>query len=181
MSLAKLHTTEKSRKEWRCGSCGDVIPKGSKVIRFTVGYRGRPQERCSKPECFPKPSERESSMVAEVYAAQESVDFGSADSREDIEAMLQDVQDACESVASQYEENPMFESNYDMQERAEQIRSAGDELENWADSLEDEPEENEQDYGAFENEENPYQAAHDAWMEEARSAAHEAVNNMELP
>lgn len=175
MSLAKLHITEKSRKIWRCRKCGVEIPKGSRVIRFTVGFRGRPQERCSKPECYPLPSERESSLVADVYAAQESVDFSTAQSKEDIDNMIQDVISACEEVVGQYEENPMYDNNYDMQERADQIRSAGEELENWSDSLDDEPEQ-----GEYERDED-FEIRLEEWMVEARDAAESAVNDMELP
>lgn len=179
MSLAKLHITEKSRKEWTCRSCGDKIPKGSRVIRFTVGFRGAPQERCSKTECYPQPSERESSLVAEVYAAQENVDFSEAKSRDDIDAMIQDVVDACESVCSQYEDNPMFDNNYDMQERTDQIRSAGEELENWSDGIEDEP--TEEDWAQLYEEAESFEEAHDTWLDAAREAAQDAVNEMELP
>lgn len=178
MSLAKLHITEKSRKEWTCGSCGDVIPKGSRVIRFTVGYRGFPQERCSKPECYPKPSDRESSLVSEVYAAQEAADFSACSSKEDLDSIIEDVQAACENVVSEYEANEMFERNYDLQERADTIRNAGEELDSWADNIDDEPQEDDKETWG---EHLSFAEAHSNWLEDAREAAMDAVNNMELP
>lgn len=177
MSLARLNITEKSRKVWTCGNCGDTIPKGSKVIHFTVGYRGIEHHRCGKTECYPLPSERESSAVSSVYAAQEQADFSSASSLEDIEGELQAVADACEEVASEYESNEMYDINADLQERAETVREAGENLmSSWADGLEEEPQEED-----FEGKRAVYEDMHEGWLEQAREAAESAVNDMELP
>ena len=176
MSLARVYTTKKVRKDWTCGKCGAPIRKGIEGrISFAVGFRGFEQTRCLKPECYPLPSERESSAVASVYAAQEAADFSTAASLEDLEQMVQDVADACEEVASGDENNEMYEINEDLQERAETVRSAGEELANWADGLGDEP------VPESEEDSEGYQEAHDAWLEEAREAAASAVNEMELP
>lgn len=144
MSLAKINVTKKSRKPWECSRCRSQIPVGSEVIAFTVGFRGRTQRRCMKPECFPQPSERESSAVSAVYAAQEAVDFSTATSLEELEQMVDDVAEACTEVASEYEDSEMFEINEDLQERAETLNAAAEDLGNWADDLDEEPTEDEE-------------------------------------
>lgn len=181
MSLARVHTTQKVRKDWECEKCHAPIRKGvDGRISFSVGFRGRERTRCTRPQCFPRPSERESSAVAEVYAAQEGVDFDTAMNLEDLTNMVQDVIDACESVASEYESSEMFEINEDLQERADMLHSAAGELESWADSLEDEPTEEDWDL-VDDDEHDTFEDAHAAWLEEARSAAEDAVNEMDLP
>ena len=169
MSLARVYTTKKVRKDWTCDKCGAPIRKGvDGRVSFTVGFRGFERTRCTKPECYPTPSERESSAVASVYAAQEAADFSTAASLEDLEQMVQDVADACEEVASEYESNEMYEINADLQERAETVRQAGEDLRSsWADGLEDEPTEDDFDEDADEDE---FETAHDEWLEQAREA-----------
>ena len=174
MSQARLYFTKKSRKVWNCSSCHEEIPVGSPVISFAVGFRGWEQKRCSKPGCYPTPSQRESSLVATVYAAQENADIASAGCLDDLYAIRDEIADACDEVADEYESNEMYDINYDLQERAEAIRSAGDELRNW-EPENDEPEEDpewdgDDDEPSFED-----------WMEESRESLQEAINNMQLP
>lgn len=179
MSLAKVYTTKKVRKDWRCEKCGAEIKKGEDGrVSYSVGFRGREVTRCTKTECFPKPSERESSAVASVYAAQEDVDFSSAETYDDIEQMIEDVAAAAEEVADEYESSEMFEINEDLQERADLLREAADTLrDSWADGLDDEPQGDDEDDEARAG----FAEAHQAWLEEARSLADSAVNDMELP
>jgi hypothetical protein len=167
MSVARVYTSKKVRKDWKCEKCGAAIRKGvDGRITFSVGFRGYEHTRCTRPECFPSTSERESSAVATVYAAQESVDLASCQSLEDLESAIQEVVDACEEVADEYESNEMFEINEDLQERAQTIRDAGESLSGWSDSLDDEP-----SVDGFD----------DDWLEAAREAAQDAINEMELP
>jgi hypothetical protein len=176
MSLAKLHITNKSRKEWTCGKCREIIPVGSKVIRFTVGFRGRPQERCSKSECFPKPSDRESSAVSSVYFAQEEADPYECKTLDDLYACRDEVASAAEEVADEYESNEMFERNYDLQERAEILRGAADELSGW------EPENDEPTEDSWNPEEfKTFQHEWEAWLEEAQESLKAAIDEMDLP
>lgn len=178
MTIARIYTTQKSRKVCTCGKCGTEIPKGEKVLHFSVGFRGYEQHRCAKQECFPKPSERESSAVAAVYAVQEETDFSSLTSYDDITAAVEAVAEVCEEVASEYESNEMYEINYDLQERAEQIRSAGEELLSWDADIDEEP--NEEDIETW-GEHATFEDAHGAWVEEAQDAARGAVDGMDLP
>lgn len=178
MSIAKLEITQKSRKIWTCGKCRQEIPKGEKVIHYAVGFRGYPQHRCGKPQCFPKPSERESSLVSTVYAAQEDCNPGDLLDLDDIRAAVESVADACDEVADEYENNEMFEINPDLQERAEQVRSAGDELREWENDLPEEPDEDDEDSWG---EEDNFEDAHAAWINEVSDAAQSAVDGMDLP
>lgn len=167
MSVARVYTSKRTRKEWTCDKCGDKIPVGGSRRYYSVGFRGFERTRCVKPECMPLMSELESSLVADVYAAQEGVDLSTCNSLEDLQAALQEIADACEDVASQYEDNPMYEINYDLQERADMVRSAGDELSNWDGAdLDEEPEEDTDE--------------HDEWLNAARDSAQEAIDGMEL-
>lgn len=208
MSLARIYTTQKSRKVWTCSKCRREIPVGSKVLSFAVGFRGFEQKRCGdNPTCYPTRGERESSLLAEIYDAADGIDLGSAESLDDLTNAVQEVIDACESVASQYQDNEMFEINYELQERAEMVEAAGEQLSSWADDLEDEPDENEERFneeecgscqgsGTTENDEancddcdgrgylaaeESFEDAHDAWLEEAAQAAQQAIDEMELP
>ena len=91
MSLAKVNQIGRVRKPGKCGKCGVEIKVGDPAVRVAVGFRGFTQTRCPKPECFPKPSERESSLVSSVYAAQEEVDVSTAGSLEELEQIRVDV------------------------------------------------------------------------------------------
>lgn len=178
MSVARITTVKKSRKEWKCGKCGDEIKKGEPVLHFAVGFRGLEQHRCAMPGCFPKPSERESSAVASVLAAQEEFDVSNASSLEELEEAVSAVSEAATEVAEEYENNEMFEINQDLQERAETLNSAAEALEGWQDDLDDIPVEEEEDSWL---DHDSFEEAFDDWIEEARRVAEEAVNEMELP
>jgi len=167
MSLAKVNQIGRVRKPGKCEKCGLEIKVGDPAVRFAVGFRGFTRTRCTKPECFPKPSERESSLVADLYAAQEEVDLSTAGSLEELEQARDDIANAAREVASQYEDSEMFDKNEDLQERAEMLNSAADELENWEPEGE-EPEPEDED-------------AHEAWLEAARESLSTAIDEMETP
>lgn len=178
MSLARIYTTKKVRKDWTCGKCGAAIRKGvDGRISFAVGFRGWEQTRCTRPECRPTRSELESSAVATVYGAIDGTDLSSIDNQEDFESVRDEIVAACEEVADEYEQNEMYEINYDLQERAEMIRSAGDELESW-EPENDEPVEDDFDE---DEEEQTFEEAHDEWVEETRDSLQSAIDEMELP
>jgi hypothetical protein len=183
MSLAKVHHVQRVRKVWTCGKCGDEIKVGQPAVKFAVGFRGHTQVRCSKPACFPKPSERESSLVSSAYAAQEDADLDGAASLEDLEQIRDDVASAVREVASEYEYSEMFEKNYDLQERADMLNSAADDLEGWAPE-DDEPQEDDADSDTWTiagTEYSDFDEAHEAWLSEARDSLNDAIDGMELP
>lgn len=65
----------KAGKEYRCSNCGDVIPKGTQYRYWEMGFRPSYKRIvCMKGTCTPKASQRETSNVAEAYAAQESAE-----------------------------------------------------------------------------------------------------------
>ena len=179
MSLARVYTTKKVRKDWKCGNCGAEIKKGvDGRISFSVGFRGFERTRCTRTTCYPKPSERESSLVSSVYAAQEEFSVDDASSLEELEEAVSAVVEAMNEVAGEYQDNEMYEINYEMQERADLLESSAAELEDWASSLPEEPtEENEDSWG----EHDSYEDAHEEWLDEGRSTAESAVNEVELP
>lgn len=208
MSLARVYETKGPvRKDGlKCGRCGVEIKKGVDRRRtFAVGFRGWEQTRCMKPECYPSLSERESSAVSAVYAAIESVDYDSIESVEDAENVIEEIASACDEVADEYESNEMYEINYDLQERAETVRSAGDELRGW-NAEEDEPEEDDERFGqkceecdgsgttegdasncdacegkGYTGGDDVYEDVHAEWLDNLRESVRDAIDNMELP
>ncbi len=179
MSLAKVNRIGKVRKAAECEKCKDFIKVGDPAVKFAVGFRGRTRVRCTKTECFPKPSERESSLVADVYAAQEEVDVTTAEDLDGLHQIRDDVVTATREVAGQYEDSEMFDKNYDLQERAETLNSAADALEEW-EPENDEPEEDHPDTWVT-HEYSEFSDAHDAWLAAARESLEAAINDMELP
>jgi len=180
MSLAKVNRIGKVRKATECEKCGDAINVGDPAVKYAVGFRGRTRVRCSKSACFPKPSERESSLVADVYAAQEEVDTSTADNLEDLEQIRDDVANATREVAGQYEDSEMFEKNYDLQERADMLNNAADEMENW-EPAEDEPNADEGEWTVDGTAYETYDEAREAWLAAARKSLEDAIDQMELP
>lgn len=177
MSQAKVHRAGKARKEWTCGKCKTVVKVGEPVLSFSVGFRGREQRRCTKPECYPTRSELESSQVAPVYDAVDNADWNSAETVEDLQSILQEVADVFREVASEYENSEMFEKNPDLQERVEILSASADTLEGW------EPEEQEPDSESPETwDDHPtFEEALDAWRVIARQAAQETADEVEIP
>lgn len=177
MSLARVYTIPKVRKEWKCGKCGDLIPKGGTRVAFAVGFRGRQQTRCTKVSCAPSRGERESSAVAAVYEAQDNVDLSSIDNTDDFKAARDEVSEATREVASEYESNEMYDINVDLQDRAEQLNSAADTLDEW----EPENEEPVEDDWDEDSEGGSFEDAHSDWVETTRDSLENAINDMDLP
>lgn len=110
MSTARIYTVAKARKDQgRCSKCGDAIPAGAGYLYWEPGFRSSYKvRRCTKTSCYPRPSERESSLMQEVMAAQEAAEDvaeqfeQSGEDETDLQTALDDVQAAIENVASQY-------------------------------------------------------------------------------
>lgn len=137
MSVAKVEYVGKARKpQGQCGKCGDEIPAGAPYRYFYVGFRSHYKRvRCMKPECAPKVSERESSLLASVYAAQEDNAFPN-DPQEDTTTLsdaLESVAATANEVADQYEEadEAMGGHQGENYEKAETLREYASELEGW--------------------------------------------------
>lgn len=177
MSQARVHRAKKARKEWKCGRCGTIVRVGEPVLSFSVGFRGREQRRCDKVECVPTREELESSMVAPVYGAIDGTDWNSFDSVEDLQTALQDIADAMREVAGEYEGSEMFDKNEDLQERASLLNEAADSLEGWEPS-ESEPQED--DAESWDGHPT-FEAAREAWLEDARAEAQQTADEAEIP
>lgn len=140
MSLAKTKTT-KAAKEYTCEKCREAILKGESYISYKVGFRSRyVHRRHDLPGCRPRPSERESSKLADVYAAQESAQdaLDSLDSNnasiEELESIRDEFAQAIRDVAEEYSEASTDDNgtvfNVDAEDRAYTLESAADEIEN---------------------------------------------------
>lgn len=197
MSQARIYTTKKVQKDWKCGKCGAAIRKGvDGRISFAVGFRGREQTRCLKQECYPSRSERESSAVASVYDAQDSADLSTAETAGDLTGIRDEIADAVQEVADEYEQNEMFEINEDLQERVQILTDAADALREWEPDTEAPEAERDCDEcdgtGRVDGEEDcdecegTGQVSESAealgkWLETQRESLQDAIDGMELP
>lgn len=180
MSQARIYTTKGPvRKDGlTCGKCGTAIVKGQDRRRtFAVGFRGYERTRCMKTECTPTRGELESSAVGAVYDAIDSVDLSQIETVEGFTEVRDDIVSSIMEVADEYEQNEMFEINYDLQERVDTLQSAAMELENW--EPEEEPEEDDFDEGDSDFE--TFEEQHADWVEEIRESLQAAIDDLELP
>lgn len=180
MSVQKIETVQKSRKDQgKCTKCGTELPAGTGYLYWYPGFRSNYKiVRCLKPECYPMPSERETSKAATIMAAQET--FGNLINRqesvEDIESAVQEVGSAVREVVDEYEEalEAWENGNEQLQEKVDTYTDQADELENWEWDGEEEPEREEgEDEDAFSDRRSD-------WLEEVRDAAREAVDGIEF-
>lgn len=192
MSVQKIETVKASRKDQgKCSKCGVELPAGTGYLYWSPGFRSRSKiVRCLKSECFPRPSERETSKAVTILAAQESFEdnVGSLDSPDDIEAAVQEVAEAVREVCDEYQSalDEWPNGNEQIQEKVDHYEDQASEIESWSwdgntdydlceehVGREDEvPEEEIQQCGVC-------QQLRDEWLEECRNAAREAVQNVE--
>lgn len=126
MSQARVKAVAKAQKDpGKCEKCGVELTKGDAYRWFKVGFRSRYKRiRCMKPECTPTMAERESSMMAGVYEAQDEVAgqlraaaVGDLDA---IRTAMEDYSSAVEEVAQQYHDAAeAFGGQGENEERAE--------------------------------------------------------------
>lgn len=157
MSVARVQISKFAARKGatlRCGKCGKEITRGARYYWYKVGFRSRyKQVRCyGSPSCFPAASERESSKMAGVYAAQETAASSIAEATfgddpasfiDDLRSTLESAADDWRSVADEYREaaeaSPTgYVFGVDYTEIADSIEYAADELGNWSPD-EDEP------------------------------------------
>lgn len=148
MSLARLEHTKKSLKPTRCEKCRDELPKGSEFYYFYVGFRSQYKHvRCTKAACYPRNSERESSLLSSAYAAMEDAEDNLSNLSNDsdtseIESAVRDVADTLRETADAYraaDENFGGGGMTDSSERADTLETAADELEGFSLTGDDEP------------------------------------------
>lgn len=154
MSQARIYQQRFAARKGKtisCEKCKDPIPKGATYRSFQVGFRSRyTHVRCMKASCTPRPSELESSMLAEVYSAQEgaqdeltALENGDpGEDASDIKSVVESCGEGIRGVADQYREAAEAMGSAgegsDNEERADTLETAADELEGW-DPDDDEP------------------------------------------
>jgi hypothetical protein len=190
MSVARAKIIGKAQKDQgKCGRCGVELPKGSGYLWWTVGFRSNYKyKRCLKPECYPRPSERESSKFVTVLSAQENFEdtIDGLEDKEDIEAAVQEVGAAVREIAEEYREaaDAWEHGNYELEEKADHYEGQADELESWEFGgssewdLCEEHEDMDRDDDRIENC-TECVTNRDDWLSEIREEAREAVQNVE--
>jgi hypothetical protein len=191
MSVQKIERVKSSRKDQgKCSKCGTELPVGTGYLYWYPGFRSRYKiVRCLKDECFPRPSERETSKAATILSAQESFadSIGELTSKDDIEAAVQEVADAVREVADEYQEalDQWENGNEQLQEKVDTYEGSASEIDGWSFDGDDEPrlceEHDEVERGSAAVEDcGVCQQLEEEWIEEVRDAAREAVDNIEL-
>lgn len=195
MAVRRLKVVNRAAKPHKCER-GHDIAKGEAYRYWEMGFRPSYKRiRCMRAECTPRTSERETSNVAEAYAAQESAEdaldaleadppaWGDWDTG--VSAVREAVTTAGEeiyAVGEQYREaDEAFggQGATEHAERADTLEAAGDDLQGWDTSSEapdacsdhDEPTEDCGDCG-----ENVAQ-----WWDALIGEARDAVQGVELP
>lgn len=192
MTVQKIETVKTSRKDQgKCSKCGTELPVGTGYLCWYPGFRSKTKiVRCLKSECYPRPSERETSKAVTILAAQEAFedDLQSFDEPGEVEAAVQEVADAVREVADEYQEalDQWGNGNESMSEKVDHYTSQCDEIDGWSwdgntdydlcDKHEDRednvPEEEIQEcLDCHVNREN--------WIEECRQAAADVVQSVE--
>lgn len=205
MSLAKIHTVTKARKDQgTCEKCHTPLPAGSAYRWFTVGFRSTFKHvRCTDYKCNPLASDLESSKIAAIYAAQEEAEdtIASAVLVDDMRDAIEAVRDAITEVAEEYREASTDDMgnvfNPDSEERADTLDAAAESLD-WDPDM-DEPEacsihteniitnpdaddaEDDKEDDDDRSEECDCQERYDTWLDETRTSAIEKINDIELP
>jgi hypothetical protein len=193
MSIAKVHTIEKSRKDQgECGKCGKPLPAGTGYRYWMPYFRSNTKRvRCLDAACTPPYSELESGKAATIYAAQEAFEENvkGLDTKDDIEAAVQEVADAVSEVAEEYRSalDAWEYGNEQLEEKADHYESQHSEIESWEfDGAEewDRCEDHEEADADRDSESveacDDCQLSKEEWLEEIRDAAREQVNELEI-
>lgn len=188
MSVQKLHTVPKSRKDQgECGKCHEPLPAGTAYRWWQPGFRARSKyKRCMKPECTPSPAERETSKAATILFAQEAFNKNveTLDTVDDIQDAVREVADAVAEVRDEYQEvlDGWENGNEQFQEKVDHYEEQLREIESWNWDGPDSPEPCEE----HEDDEDGDGAScedcieiHDQWIGDCRQAAEEVVNAVE--
>lgn len=144
MSLAKITAVTKSMKPNTCEKCKTDLPKGSAYRWYSVGFRSKHKHiRCMESACTPRDSERESSLLSEVYAARENAEdqIANASDSDELKTIVEEYAEAVREVASQYEEAMTSDSgtvfNTTAEERYEALDSAADDIDSAGGDIDD--------------------------------------------
>jgi len=205
VSVKRIYNVAKARKAQRpCSKCGTAINPGDGYLYWEPFFRSNfKQVRCLKRECYPRPSERESSLMSSVLAAQEAVedaleDTSGAEDASFFNDLAADVVSALEEVIDQYreaDENFGGGGSSASGERADELEDAKSEIESFY--AEDAPERGDLDACDKADPQNPWNPEHgdgnkegceecdaiwaealDTWREEQASNLQDALSNI---
>lgn len=195
MSQARVHTVTKAAKDQgKCEHCGAPLPKGGPYRWYSVGFRSHyKHKRCMLPKCTPTQADRESSLLAEIYTAQESASatldsLSQSDptAPDDFVSQVRDavteVADAVDSVAQQYrDQDEAFggSGSTEAAERADTLEGASGDLQGW-DPDRDEPEACD-DHDAWQDACDACADNWSAWVDDVVQQARDAIDGVELP
>lgn len=187
-----VHDRSKPLPMPKCGKCGDEIKVGGPYRWFTVGFRSHAKRiRCMKPACTPKMSERESSNLSTIMAAQEdaseqlnALDAATVET-DDVETIVQGVGETVKEVADEYrqaDESFGGGGNTPNGERADTLESSADTLESWRFEGDSEPERCDKD---GDDDHDPddcddCKEKREEWGQELIDAGIEAVDNIDM-
>lgn len=205
MSQAKVVEVKHARAEYRCEKDGTVIAKGDPYRWYVVGFRSKHRRiRCMKATCTPRPSEKESSNLSEVYAAQESATDAldnlstQVESEEDAKGLVEEIKSILEEAAGsisevadgyrEADENFGGGGSTEMGEWADTLDEAKDALESWEPDTEAEDidgcGEHEEEDGlnnGLDPECEDCQSGITEWARETVDAARDLVDGLEMP
>jgi hypothetical protein len=197
VSIARVTTVQHSRprrdkttgevKKYVCEKDRTVIELGEPYRWFVVGFRSNYVHiRCMKPTCTPRMSELESSQLSEVYAAVESaedeltgLENGDPGDTSDITSVFDQVGDAIDNVVSVYREaDEQFGGGgqTDNSERADNLESAKDELDQI--SLDEFDESSCDEHDTFNEECDDCKELKATWWTEQIDAAKDVLSNL---
>lgn len=182
--MAKVSTVEHAYKDQgKCGRCGVEIKKGDPYRHASPGFRAPKKIRCMKPECRFRQSELTTSLLADVYAAQEDADDAldqvglDFEDAEDVITILEECASAGREVAQAYTDaaEAMGSAGEEHQDRADMIESWCDDLD--SPSFDDAPDPDDEDY---KDDSDALEDAWTDWRENVITTAHDLVNGLEL-
>ena len=174
--MPSVKLVKRARKaQGKCGKCNEVLSIGSPYRWWKFRYGGR-YVRCTKSECFPRPSElTQSEFRSAAYSIQENNEDAvtSADDVDALESLRDDIASQIEEevVSSLQDKLDEIESGFghteipiygEMEERKEAF-------EGWQQEVEG------VDFEEFDAEEGGSDKGE--WLEEQRSNLMEALNN----
>lgn len=192
MAMARLYTSKFAARQGatlQCEQCREPIAKGETYIWYKVGFRSR-FKHVRHTYHPPKDSERESSLMAGVYSAREDGQANidalqwtgeAAAVVGDIESELESVAGGWRDVALQYSEaaEAMGGAGERMQETADSIDYAADEITGWSPDR-DEPELcEEHDNGEFSDDCDECQTNICDWLDEVKGSGRQAIDDAE--
>jgi hypothetical protein len=189
----RLTVTDKTKPKplRKCEKCGKTIELGmpyKHVSPKSGPYGGVKRIRCADCPSW-KPSELSSSKMASIMAAQEEFDVSDCESVEDINDRLNDFAATVREVGEEYKESAqnMEDGFGHSTEMSQDLESKGDELDGWADDLENGVDEKEPDAceahtdeGNVAKDGDDCEACQELWddaLEEMRNEADDKINS----